>query len=129
MQKAAADLEAKLSPRRDEIEKLQKELQEIQQKLQGATGGEAIGLQNDGQRKQREAQRKSEGLQADYEFERNEILQRGASKMRNAVAKLAEEKGLDLVVDIGNTLYFKPALDLTKEATAAYNQANAAASQ
>lgn len=123
MKKAAAALEAKLAPRRDAIQTLQRELQELQQKLQTAGDADTISLQNDFQRKQRDGQRMSEDLQADYEFERNEILQRGAEKMREAVHTLAEQKGLDLVVDVGNALYFKPAMDLTKEAAAAYDQA------
>jgi outer membrane protein len=104
-----------------ELDKLQQELQDIQQKLQTADGAAAGSLQNDGQRKQRDAQRKSEDLQADVEFERNGILQKGAEKMRVVVAKIAEQKGLDLVVEANNTLFAKPALDLTLEVTAAYN--------
>jgi outer membrane protein len=39
------------------------------------------------------------------------------------VNKLAEEKTLDVVLDTGVTVYFKPALDITKDATAAYDKA------
>jgi outer membrane protein len=39
------------------------------------------------------------------------------------VKKLAEEKGVDLVVDTQIALYFKPAMDITADATAAYNKA------
>jgi len=124
MQKAGADLEAKFRPRQTELEKLQAELEQIQQKLQNAQGPEAAGLQSEGARKQREAQRKSEDLQADVEYERNNVLQGGAVKMRAVLNKLAETKGLDLIVDVNNALFAKPALDLTAEATAAYNAAN-----
>jgi outer membrane protein len=43
--------------------------------------------------------------------------------MQAIVKKLADEKGLDLVVDTQVALYIKPALDLTGEATAAYDKA------
>jgi outer membrane protein len=129
MQKAATELENKFRPRQQELDKLQQALQEIQQKLQTADGAAAAGLQNEGQRKQREAQRKSEDLQADVEFERNGVLQKGAEKMRLIVAKLAETKGLDLIVDVNNTLFAKPALDLTQEAATAYNAAHPVAAQ
>jgi outer membrane protein len=43
--------------------------------------------------------------------------------MGDVVKKLADEKGLDLVVDTSTTLFFKPALDLTTDAIAAYNKA------
>jgi Skp family chaperone for outer membrane proteins len=39
------------------------------------------------------------------------------------VKKLAEEKGLDLVVDTQVALYFKPVMDLTADATVAYDKA------
>ncbi len=43
--------------------------------------------------------------------------------MTEVVKKLAEEKGLDLVVEGSTTLYFKPALDITNDAIAAYDKA------
>ena len=46
--------------------------------------------------------------------------------MQTVIQKLAEEKGMDVIVDASQTLFFKPALDLTAEATAAYNKANPA---
>jgi outer membrane protein len=43
--------------------------------------------------------------------------------MTDVVKKLAEARGIDIVMDITNTLYFKPALDVTADATAAYDKA------
>jgi outer membrane protein len=43
--------------------------------------------------------------------------------MTEVVKKIAEERGIDVVIDITNTIYFKPALDITAEATAAYDKA------
>ena len=43
--------------------------------------------------------------------------------MQEVVKKLAEEKGIDVVVDISNTVYFKPALEMTTESIAAYDKA------
>ena len=43
--------------------------------------------------------------------------------MQEVVKKLAEEKGLDVIMDVASTLYFKPALELTKDAVAAYDKA------
>ena len=36
--------------------------------------------------------------------------------MTEIVKKIADEKGLDLVVDTTNTYFFKPALEITAEA-------------
>ena len=43
--------------------------------------------------------------------------------MTDVVKRLAEARGLDIVIDITNTLYFKPGLDITAEATTAYDRA------
>ena len=42
--------------------------------------------------------------------------------MQEVVTKLAEEKGLDLVVDTSNSVYFKPAMEITSDAIAAYDK-------
>ena len=80
-------------------------------------------LQAQGQRKQREAQRIQEDLQADVDRERNDILSRSTQKMSEVVKKIAEEKGYDVVMDVSNTVFFKPALEITNDAIAAYDKA------
>jgi outer membrane protein len=127
MKKAQADLEAKFKPRQEEIAKVQKELEAIQQQLQSMAGKLTQEAEQDlniqGQRKQRQLQRLGEDLQADVDRERNEILTRGGRRLQEVVAKLANEKGLDIVIDVSNTVFFKPDLDLTKEAVASYDKA------
>jgi outer membrane protein len=54
--------------------------------------------------------------------QRTEILQRAGTRMQEVVKKLADEKGLDIVVDSGNTVFFKSSFEITTEATAAYNK-------
>lgn len=127
IQKAQTAMEAEFKARQDAITTLQRELQDIQNQLQKMAGKMTPEAERDlqlrGQRKQRDLQRQSEDLQTDVENRRNDILSRVGRQMQEVVAKLAEEKGLDLVVDLNNTIYFKPALDLTAEATAAYDKA------
>ena len=127
MKKAQADMEAKFKPRQEAIDKLQREIQEIQRQLQTMQGklqpqAEQEMVAN-GQRKQRELQRETEDLQGEVELERNTILTRGRQRIQEVVDKLAEEKGLDVVLDSGTTVYFKAALEITKDATAAYDKA------
>lgn len=126
VQKAGATMENKYKPRQQEIEKLQHDLQGIQQQLQAGAGkltpSAESDLQAEGQRKQRDLQRMSDDLQSDVNNERQEILSASTKKMADVVKKLAEEKGYDVVVDTTNTVYFKPALDITAEALAAYNK-------
>ena len=124
MKKASNDLLAKYKPQQDQLDKLQKELAEIQAKLQDPKIAAAQGadLQAEGQRKQREAARISEDVQGEADKDRNDVLQRGALRMTDVVKKLADEKALDVVVDTANTVFFKPALEITEEAIAAYDK-------
>jgi len=128
LKKASAAVEAKYKPRQDDMAKLQNDLQSIEQQLNsGKLNPQAVAdLQAQGQRKQREAQHLSDDLQADFDKDRQEILGKASSKMQAVIAKLAEEKGMDIIVDSSQTLFFKPTLDLTADATAAYNKANPA---
>ena len=125
IKKAQADLTAKYRPRQQDIEKLQSDLQQIQSQLQGPnlTPVKEQQLNADGTMKQKQLQRLSEDLRQDFDQDRNEILSRAGGRMQEVIKKLAEQKGLDVVVDAGNTLYFKPALDITAEATVAYDKA------
>ncbi len=125
IKKAQAQLEAKYKPRQDAMAKLQQEIAGLQTQLNSrkldAAGQQDVTLQ--GQRKERELQRLQDDLQGDVDRDRNDILARTGKQMQEVVAKIAEAKGLDVVVDAANTVYFKPALDLTAEATAAYDKA------
>jgi outer membrane protein len=127
LKKASVDLQNKFKPRQDALEKVQRELNDIQTQLQASQGklsaaGEAE-LQARGQRKQTEAQRLTQDLQDDVTAERNNVLTRSGTRMTEIVKKLSEEKGYDVVVDSKNTYFSKPALDFTAEATAAYDKA------
>jgi outer membrane protein len=128
IKKASAELEVKYKSRQEDGVRLQKQLQDIQTQLQGdpakLSEQQRAELQSQGTRRQRELQRLSDDLQADVERDRNEVLGKCQANMQAVVKKLAEEKGLDVVVDTGNTVYFKTSLELTTEAVAAYNAAH-----
>jgi outer membrane protein len=126
IQKADAEMQATLGPRQAQAEKLNQEIQAISAKLQNdasLTQQAQFDLNADGKRKQTELTRLQEDLQADAQSMRQTVLGKATDRMQAIVKKLAEEKGLDLVVDTQTTLYVKPALDLTAEATAAYDKA------
>jgi outer membrane protein len=125
IKKAQLDLEAKYKPRTAELESLSKELQDIQSQIQSGKLNQqaAQELQAKGQRRQREYQRAGEDLQGDVDRERNDILQKAGQRMTEIVKKIAEERGLDVVIDVTNTVYFKPALDITADAQKAFDAA------
>ena len=125
IKKAQAALEAKFRPRQEQGQRLQGEIQALQQQLQNKNLTQAGELEvtAQGKRKQTELTRLNEDLQAEVDRERNEILGKTGQRMQDIVKKLAEEKGLDVVIDMTNTVFFKPALDLTNDAVAAYDKA------
>lgn len=125
IKKAQAELQTKFKPRQDSLEKITRELEAIQAKLQDqkTPPAEAANLQALGARRQREAKRIEEDLEADFNRDRQEILGRAGQRMSDVVKKVAEEKSLDMVVDISNTIYVKPALDITNDIVAAYDKA------
>jgi outer membrane protein len=127
IRKASADLEAKYKPRSADIERIRKELDDIQQKLQAGGGKLApaveADLTSDGQRKQRDLQRMSQDLQEDVDAERNEVVGASGRRMQEVVRKLADERGFDVVVDTGATVFFKAALDITQDAVNAFDKA------
>jgi outer membrane protein len=125
IKKAQADMEAKYQPRQAEMAKTQKDLQDIQVQLQSgklSPDGQQD-LQAKGANLQRHLQRMQEDLQADVERDRTDILKQAGQRMTEIVKQIADAKGLDVVIDVTNTVYFKPALDITAEASAAYDKA------
>jgi outer membrane protein len=125
IKKAQATLEAKYKPRQQAIDSLQRDLQNIQSQLSApnVTPEREAQLRQDGTEKQKQLQRLGEDLQSDVNNERQDILGRAGRQMTEVVKKIAEERGIDVVIDISNTIYYRPALDITAEATAAYDKA------
>src|SRR6516164_7807390 len=128
---ASAAMEARYKPRVTQIETLDKEIAAIAQNLQTNAGKLTAQAESDlnaqGTKKQRDVQRLRDDLQADVDRDRNDILQKASVKMGDVVKKLAEDKGIDVVVDMPYTVFAKPALDITADAIAAYDKAYPAA--
>ncbi len=127
LKKADSEFSAKYKPRQAEIDKVTADIAKIQQQLD--TSGDtmapqaAADLQAQLARKQRDQQRLNEDLQADTERDRNEVLSKSYQKMSGVLKTLAAERGYDLVLEIANVAYFfKDSLDITKDATAAYDK-------
>lgn len=125
IKRAQATLETKYRSRTQSIQSLQNELNTIQQQLStpNLPPDRESQLRSSGTTKQKELQRLTEDLQSDVNNERQDILGKAGRQMTDVVKRIAEERGIDVVVDITNTLYFKPTLDITAEATTAYDKA------
>jgi len=127
IKKADAEMQTRYRPRQEKLAQVREQIQKIAQQLQTGSGKlsqqDEASLQAQGQRYQKEAQRLEDDLQADVNADRNDILSKAQQKMIEVVKKIAEEKGLDMVVETNATVYIKPALDITADATAAYDKA------
>jgi outer membrane protein len=125
LKKAVVDLPLKYKPRQDQLEKIQREMQDLQSQLQSGklNPGAAADAEARGQQLQRQAERLNQDLQEDVTADRNDLLQRSQSRMYEVVKKIAEEKGLDVVVTNQAAFYFKEAIEITADATAGYDKA------
>jgi len=127
IQKVLREIQAKFKPRQDALQKGQQELSDIQTQLQASQGklsqaGEAD-LQARGQRKQTQLQRLSDDLTADFEAERDDAVRKASTRMQELLKKVAEEKGLDLIVDSAAAPFVKTGIDITDQVVAAYDKA------
>lgn len=127
IKQAEADLKARFGPRQDEIAAMEKEIAKLTQEAEANQAKYNEQAMNELlariQTRQRQYQRNSQQLQDEVNRERQDILARVGKRFQDIVKKVAEEKGLDYVVDMNNLLYNKPALDISAEVTAAYDKA------
>lgn len=126
MQKSLRDIQAKFKPRQDALQKGQQELSDIQTQLSASQGklsqaGEAD-LQARGQRKQTQLQRLNDDLTADFEADRDEAVRKASTRMQELLKKVAEEKGLELIVDSAAAPFVKTGIDITDQVVAAYDK-------
>ncbi len=128
MQAEASKLEVEFQPRRDELQQLTADMQAVQERLNAATDAQAQArIQAEGARLQRQFERKREDMQADVDFRRDGILQKGAARMNEVLEKLRVERGIDAIIDTSAVYVFSATLDVTSAATAAYDAAYPAA--
>ena len=127
LKQAEVDLKVRYGPRQEELATMEKDLAKMQQEMeanQGKYNDAAMAeLQQRFQRRQVQYQRNGQALQEDVNRERQDVLARVGKNLQEIVKKVAEAKGLDLVVDSTSTFYFKPVLDISAEVSAEYDKA------
>jgi outer membrane protein len=127
IKKASNDLQARYKSRQDSLEKAQRELQDLQAQAQASQGrlspqGE-LDLQTRGKRKETEVTRMSQDLQDDVNHDRDAIVQSAGVRMTEILKKIMDEKGFEAIVDTTQLVTFKPSLEITTEAIAAFDKA------
>jgi len=127
IKQANAEMTAKYKQRDDALEALKVQGATAQKKLQDGqdtlSDDQQTALQEQIAKIQRDVQRQTEDLQSDVQKDQDEILGKAQARMVEVVKKISEERGYDVVMDVHSLPYFKPASDITKDATAAYDQA------
>ncbi|MDA1236871.1 MAG: OmpH family outer membrane protein [Acidobacteria bacterium] len=125
MQAEATKLEVEFKPQQDALSKLSDEMQDLQQRMVSATDAQQQAqLQAQGTAMQTRFERMRQDMQSAIDFRREGILQKGAARMRAVLEKLRVEKGLDAVIDTSSIYVYNPSMELTAEATAAYDVAH-----
>ena len=132
-QKAAAELDAKATPKKKELDQkqgdinsLQDQLTKGQNTLSEATKNE---LYKNIESKKKSLQRDFEDAQAEMDQEQQKILQQLGQKMMAVIERYAKDNAFTLVVDVSNpqtpVLYASPSIDITKEIIDLYDKSSA----
>lgn len=129
-QGAAADLDKKFSPKKDELAKRQQEIKDLQDKLQRGGNTMSQAAKDD---MQRQIDQKTRGFnydmqdaQAEYEQEQRKLVDDIGGKLMQVIDKYAQTNGYTLILDVSNqntpVLYASNGIDITKDIIELYDK-------
>jgi outer membrane protein len=126
--KATEDLQKRFAPKRDELERKQKEIQDLQEKLRQ---GEKVlsdeqknQLMREIDRKTKDFNRDNDDATADYQQAGDAMINAIGNKMLQVVAAYAQQNGFDLILNSaqpGEVLWQTQRVDITQQIVGAYN--------
>ncbi|HKV26521.1 MAG TPA: OmpH family outer membrane protein [Candidatus Acidoferrum sp.] len=125
---AAAQLQTEFTPRRNEIEQMNKKINDIQQRLNASSGvlsdAEKENLTVEGQRLSQQLQRKQTEYQEDLTEAQQEIVTRIGRKLVTVLNKYAPSNGYAAVLDDSSqtTPVMYASTDITEEIIKLYDQ-------
>jgi len=128
--KAIGDLQKKYQPRQQELERLQTEIQGIQDQLSKQTATlsdeEQRRLSRDLEDKQKLLKRSTDDAQSDFNTDRDEAVRRIGQKMLRVVGDYCQQNGYALVLDGAQIPIYYAAkdIDITAEIVKRYDAAN-----
>jgi len=128
---ASAELQSQFSARQNELEGLNKQINDIRQRLDTGAGKlspeEATRLQRQGELLARQLQRKQDEYQEDVNAAQADVFDRIGRKMVDVLDRYARENGIVVVLDSSaqNTpvLFVSPNIDITQEIVRLYDNA------
>lgn len=125
---AAAQLETEFMPRRKELEDLDKQINDIQQKLKAGadivSDEENERLTLEGQKLTRQLERKQNDLQEDLNDAQNEVVTRISQRLMKVLRKYAPDNGYGAVLDDSSqtTPVLYASTDITEQIVRLYDQ-------
>lgn len=132
--KASTDLQAQFAPRQQELENLNKQLDDIRARLR--TGSSTLSedekgrLAREGDQITRSLQRKQQDLQDDLQEAQRDAIDKLGRKMITVIEKYSQENGFSVVIDSSSqgtsVLYAAPSTDITQDIIRLYDVANPA---
>jgi outer membrane protein len=129
-QKAANDLQQKFSPTKSQIDKMQNEVLQVEDKLK--KGSQTLSdearqsLMRDRDQKTTALKRATEDAQAEVEQEEGKIMQELGQRVMQVVAKYATDNGFAIILDVSSqqtpVLWAANGIDITKEIVDMYDK-------
>jgi outer membrane protein len=128
---AGAELQSQFSPRQNELEGLNKQINDLRQRIDASTGklsqDEQARLQREGETKARQLQRKQDEYQEDVNAAQADVFDRIGRKMIDVLDRYARENGYVVILDTSaqNTpiLFASTNIDVTQDIVKLYDQA------
>ena len=128
---ASAELQSQFSARQNELEQMNKQINDVRQRLDTGAGklsqDEATRLQRQGESMARQLQRKQDEYQEDVQSAQADVFDRIGRKMVDVLDRYARENGIVVVLDSSaqNTpvLFVSPNIDITQEIVRLYDNA------
>jgi outer membrane protein len=127
---ASSELQGQFASRQTELENLNKQINDIRQRLQ--TNGdklnqdEAVRLQRQGEALQKQLTRKQEDYQEDVNASQQEVIDRIGRKMMDVLDRYARENAYTAIFDSsaqGAPIYVSNGIDVTADIIKLYDQA------
>ena len=128
---ASAELQSQFAPRQNEIENLNKQISDLQQRLQAGAGklspDEESRLRQQGQRLAQRLERMNTEYQEDVNAAQGDVIDRIGRKMVDVLDRYSRENGYVVVLDSSaqNTpiLFASTQIDVTQDIVRLYDQA------
>jgi outer membrane protein len=130
-QKAAAELEARVAPKRKELEAKQSAISQAQDRLNKGrntmSADEREKLIRDIDQRTKALNRDTEDAQAESEQEQQKVLQDLGGRLMAVIDKYARDNGYNLILDVSSqqtpVLYISSGIDITQDIVALYDKA------